>query len=63
MFNSGVFSPFLGLCTNAQALNFHAVPISPRPRGDGACPACRASRGCRLPALLRPGQLGLGCWS
>lgn len=29
MFDSGVFSPFLGLYTNAQALYFHAVRSCP----------------------------------
>lgn len=63
MFDSGVFSPFLGLCTNAQTLNFHAVPSSPGPRGDGARPTYRVSGSSRLSSLPQPGRLRLGCWS
>lgn len=53
IFDCGVSSPFLGLCTNAQALNFHAVRSIPVPYGDGG----------RLPLCSGPGWLGLGCWS
>lgn len=49
MFNSGVFSPFLGLCANAQALNVHAMLSSPVCMRDGVLPACRVSGGSRLP--------------
>lgn len=61
MFDSGVFSPFLGLCANAQALNFHTMLSSPGVRG-GWCPSSLQSLwgllGC---ALLLPGWLGPGC--
>lgn len=61
MFDSGVFSPFLGLCANAQALNFHAMLNSPGVHG-GWCPSSLQSLwGLLAPTLLQPGWLGLGC--
>jgi len=44
MFDSGVFSPFLGLCASAQALNFHAMLNSPGVHG-GWCPSSLQSLG------------------
>lgn len=61
MFDSGVFSPFLGLCANAQALNFHAMLSSPGVRG-GWCPSSLQSLWGLLDCvLLPPGWLGPGC--
>lgn len=64
MFDSGVFSPFLGLCANAQALNFHAMLSSPGVRGGwcpsslqrlwgapGSCPAAAGLAGSWVPRL------------
>lgn len=65
MFDGGVFSPFLGLSTDSQALNFHAMLSSLICMGDGGFPACRVSGGWGLLTLapLQRGWLGLGCWS
>lgn len=51
MFDSGVFSPFLGLSTDAPALNFHAIVSRLVCMGDGGLPACRVS-GARGPRIL-----------
>lgn len=59
MFDSGVFSPFLGLSTNAQALNFHAMLSSPGLHG-GWWPSSLHSlwgRVLQAPAVLQP-----DCW-
>lgn len=65
MFDSGVFSPFLGLSTDAPALNFHAMLSSTGLHG-GWWPSSLQSLwgwGPQDPVLLQPGWLGLGCWN
>lgn len=61
MFDSGVFSPFLGLCANAQALNFHAMLNSPGVHGGWFPSSLQSLWGLLAPTLLQPGWLGLGC--
>lgn len=52
------FSPFLGLCANAQALNFHAMLTSLSVHGGWCLSSLQSLWGLLAPALLQPARLG-----
>lgn len=62
MFDSGVFSPFLGLSTDALALNFHAVLSSPGLHGGWWPPSLQSLWGLGAPESCSAPARMAGSW-